>query len=161
MEPAPLTSIWGPSLWKILHNLTEKIGSISMPNSEDLEKRLWFVLLTSLKNSLPCPMCRNHYIAYYNSNRLDLIINKRNELQNNIRIWLYNLHNNVNSRLGKENLITLDNLSSIYGNYTLYKNDINIVYAEMVKGIKNKWILRDDAQKTIRIIRELISFYRI
>lgn len=161
MEPAPLTSKWGPHLWKILHGLTERIGQLQFRKTEDEEKRLWFIFLTSLKGSLPCPLCRKHYTEYYNNNRLDLMINKRNELKSVIRSWLFNLHYNVNTRLEKDNTISIDNLPSIYENYTMYQEDIKILYSEMTKGIKNQWITRDDAQKTIRMIRDLLAFYCI
>ena len=121
----------------------------------------FYLFLTSLKKSLPCPQCRKHYIEYYNTNRLDLIINKKNELKSTIRQWIFNLHCNVNIRLEKDNTMLIDNLPSIYENYNMYQDDIKILYSEMTKGIKHQWIIRDDAQKTIRMIRDLLAFYCI
>jgi hypothetical protein len=89
---APQNSVWGPALWKLLHFSAERIGLpvIRLPHEEE---RLWRGLLHSLALSLPCPLCKKHYVLYDRSQ--PLVFSKES-----VRSWLYHLHEQVNQRLG-------------------------------------------------------------
>ena len=162
---APQNNEWGPEMWKILHGLAEKIGSYQTivhrhrtDTQLNEEKRLWNVLLVSLRLSLPCPLCRKHYSDYINKHPLDNIIQANGPLlKDSIRIWLYNLHNDVNQRGGKSNFST-ENLSELYRNIN-YNHSLNIVANHMRRGLNKQWVSRDDVGRTIRILKEIFIFY--
>lgn len=86
--PAPLynpeTSVWGPSMWKVLHTLAE--FSDNSP--------LWFDILNALEIHIPCPTCKAHFIEY----RLH---NPAPADRQGIVDWFFILHNIVNARLNK------------------------------------------------------------
>ncbi len=160
----PSNNIWGPPLWRILHALTEKIGTFHSRFKYEEEKRLWITLLNSIKLSLPCPLCKNHYTTYYNSNPVHKIIANCNTsilLKTTIREWLFNLHSNVNIRLNKSIKITINDLHDMYSNYTNWMNDIHIISEQMKKGTYNHSITREDMMRTIKFIREMVAFYSI
>ena len=135
--------IWGPHLWIILHSLAEKIKNTSE------EKRLWAGLLSSLRWSLPCPQCKKHYTEYYAAN----IIKSPTQ----IRIWLYNLHSQINDRLGKEN-ITIEQLSELYNKPFNFTYHYSFVSNQMMNAIRLGGN-RDDIQRTFRFLHEIKCFY--
>ena len=77
-------SEWGPSLWSVLHKLPESAKSI--------EK-----LKNCLDNlCLPCHTCQEHYDQFVQK-RPPALIGTRTEAFD----WIFDLHNEVNERLGK------------------------------------------------------------
>lgn len=80
----PETTVWGPSMWKVLHTLAE-----CSDNSP-----LWFDILNALEIHIPCPTCKAHFIEY----RLN---NPAPADHQGIVDWFFILHNVVNARLNK------------------------------------------------------------
>lgn len=81
---------WGPGLWVFLHALPRNAESVHSAKAA----------LTHL--DLPCPDCRKHYRAFSKDHPLQAV-NTTQELER----WVFNLHNDVNKRLGKK-LYTFD-----------------------------------------------------
>jgi hypothetical protein len=159
IPPAPQTTEWGPAIWKILHSLAEKsVGTLKKNIIE--EKRLWFNLLNSLRYSLPCPNCRKHYNEYYITHLIDKFIQKDN-FNKDIRLWLYNLHCEANKNTGKDTVITIEELTLLYSNYGEFRNDAKIFVEHMQRALFYKWIIREDMQKTLRFLYEIMGFYSV
>ncbi len=162
---APQNNEWGPEMWKLLHGLCEKIGQYTIvthryitDTQEKEEKRLWSVLLGSLRLSLPCPLCRKHYTEYINSISPDRFIHSSPKLiKNDMKLWLYNLHSNVNQNNNKNN-IPIELLSELYKNID-YNHSLNVVALHMRRGLNKQWVSRDDIIKTIRVLKEMFVFY--
>lgn len=93
---APSIEDWGPTLWAILHGFAEHSGS-----NED-ERYIWISLLNGLYSVVPCPECAKHIKDWLRSHP---IIDLRNLPIMNLHSWitnyLYELHEDVNRRLGK------------------------------------------------------------
>ena len=86
-----LTEHWGPSAWNFLHSIT-----FSYPDSPSLEEqRNIEKLFDSLSFTLPCSECREHYISEIIKNPIDA------RSKTSLSIWLVDLHNRINVRLGK------------------------------------------------------------
>lgn len=81
MDPA----IWGSDTWKFLHVL-----SINEKASYKTLKTFFY----NLRFMLPCKKCRDNYIKHYKE--LPFPNNKKN-----IKLWLIELHNNVNKEINK------------------------------------------------------------
>jgi len=88
--PTVDTSIWGASMWKVLH--------IAALYNEKLSQ--WRVILQSLLTDLPCPDCRAHYAEWYNSHPLKSGLIPR-RFRRQVIIWLFDLHNAINLRTGR------------------------------------------------------------
>ena len=108
-------NIWGKHIWKSIHYIA--LGYPDIPTEE--EKNNYYTFFISLKNVLPCPLCRNHYTDIL-INELpitnDVMKNKHNLLK-----WTIDLHNIVNNKIGKKILSYEDAINIILNN----KDDIN------------------------------------
>ena len=148
---APQTHIWGPNLWMILHSAAERIGTshVKLPQEE---LRIWTGLLSSLRHSLPCPICKKHFTAYFSST---FVKSFNREF---IRHWLYTLHCQVNDRTEKSS-ITIEQVSEIYSKPFNFSAQFRIVAEQMNRALRIGWSSRDDIQKSIRFFEELKRFY--
>ncbi len=161
---APQNNEWGHEMWKILHGLAEKIGQYPeithryiINTGKIEEKRLWTILLSSLRLSLPCPLCRKHYTEYINRESPDKFLHMESVPKDKVKEWLFNLHNSVNERIQKP-CISIDFLSELYRNIT-FNHSLNIIVNNMRRGITKQWVTRDDVNRTIRVLKEMFAFY--
>ncbi len=150
---SPQTHIWGPHLWIILHSATERIGTSQLKRLPSEESRIWTNLLSILRYSLPCPLCKKHYADYFTHTT----INTFN--RDTIRSWLYTLHNQVNNRTEKTNIITIEQLPELYNKPFNFTHHFNIFVQQMNQAIRVGWCSREDIQRTIRFFQELKRFY--
>lgn len=150
---SPQNHIWGPQLWMILHSATEYVEHPKYIKLPQEESRIWINLLNSLRFSLPCPLCKKHFTSYMASNPLPPI--KRDF----VRIWLYNLHCQVNDKLGKPNTIPIEQLPLIYSKPFNFTESYNIIVEQMNRALRLNWSSRVDIQKTIRFFQEFKRFY--
>lgn len=91
---------WGPMLWTLLHALAERAGSAPLPGLQGDETRAWKIILTTLPKALACEECRTHLTGYIGANPI-VLPDKYSDLAAYVRLYLYNLHESVNTRLGK------------------------------------------------------------
>lgn len=86
-------NIWGRHLWFFLHTLT--FNYPLNPTKENKEQMMQ--LLNSLKNLIPCSVCRKHYVQN--------ITEHEPQLDNREKFfkWMVNLHNIVNGYTGRRN----------------------------------------------------------
>lgn len=150
---SPQNHIWGPQLWMILHSATERIGNSTLKRLPQEESRIWTNLLASLRYSLPCPLCKKHYTEYFAKTPITSFN------RDTIRLWLYNLHNQVNERTGKPNTITIENLPGIYSVPFNFTAHFNIVVQQMNQALRVGWCSREDIQRSMRFFQELKRFY--
>ena len=96
---------WGPRIWNVLHGLSLRAATASMEMMKADEMRAWEKVLVTTGPMLPCEDCRDHYSQWLLDNPIkpftSLPYFEKGEW---IRLWLYNLHSNVNRRLGKQNM---------------------------------------------------------
>lgn len=150
---SPLNHIWGPNLWTILHSCAEKIGSSPASKVPKEEARIWTAVLSSLRYSLPCPLCKKHFIAYCSAKPITVMSKEF------IRTWLYELHNDINQRNEKEILIPIEVLPELYSRPINYSIHLNLIITEMNKAVQLGWCSREDTQRTIRLLQEMKRFY--
>jgi len=137
----PQNNIWGPHLWTILHSLGERLKGNSLE-----ETRLWSGLLSSLRYSLPCPQCKKHYSDYYITHPIS-----------DIRIWLYNLHNEVNNRIEKKGIV-IEQLSE-YSKPFHFTHHYSFIYKHMIFALRVGWCNHTDITRTVRFLNEIKCFY--
>lgn len=149
---APQNHIWGHNLWTILHSSAERIGtsSVKLPREE---LRIWTGVLSSLRHSLPCPVCKKHFTAYFSTTPFKTFNREF------IRIWLYNLHCQINDRTGKKTDISIEQISEIYSKPFNFSAHFRIVVEQMNRALRLGWSSRDDIQKSVRIFEELKRYY--
>ena len=125
---------WGPIFWRLLHALAERAGSAPMMGLRGDEIRAWKGIITTLCNALPCDDCRSHCITYLVSNPVNIPDNY-SDIREYIRRWLFDLHSDVNLRLGKQNL-DYTQLTPIYSGLTLRQlfNTLEVVMNRAIQG---------------------------
>lgn len=87
------SKVWGQYLWRLLHCLTYSYN----PKLSSEIKAKYIRLFHVLKDFIPCPVCRSHYTSRCNYNPPERNMNSTDQFV----IWLSNIHNEVNSGLGK------------------------------------------------------------
>ena len=149
---APQNHIWGPELWIILHSAAERIGSshVNLPHEE---LRIWAGVLSSLRHSLPCPICKKHFTAYFSATPL------RTFNREFIRSWLYNLHCRVNDTTEKRVEITIEQVPEVYSKPFNFSAHFRVVVEQMNRALRLGWSSRGDIQKTVRLFEELKRLY--
>lgn len=142
---------WGPALWSILHHCTERIGMIPAKSVEESE--LWTVFLRQLQYNIPCIRCRPHYIAYYQKTGPPVITKE------SVRHWLYELHSDVNKRLGKPN-IEYHMLEEMYSKSFDFKKMMAIIKTQLQYNIRLKLLSPIDMEKFIKELDHFRRYYQ-
>ena len=102
-----LTSVWGPSLWHSLHAI-----SFNYPqNPTKQNKREYLNFFMSLRYVLPCKHCRDNFIKNIKKVPLNMKTMKNRET---LSKWLYNLHEEINTMLGKKSNLTYNDVRNRY-----------------------------------------------
>ena len=94
-----LTSVWGPSLWHSLHTIS--FNYPVKPSTED--KQQYFNFFLKLSDILPCKYCRDNYKKNIKSVKLNMNTMKNRDT---VSKWLYELHEHMNTMLGKKSNLT-------------------------------------------------------
>ena len=90
-----LTSVWGPSLWHVLHCI-----SFNYPiNPTPKQKKKYRQFVSNLEYILPCGVCRKNVKGNLKAVPLTTGALKN---RNNFSRWMYRLHEQVNKMLGKK-----------------------------------------------------------
>jgi hypothetical protein len=135
----------------ILHSAAERIGTQLLQRLPQEEIRIWMNLLSSLRYSLPCPLCKKHYTDYFSSHPI--------QSKDDIRNWLYQLHSDVNQQTGKPLNLSLEQIIERYSQpfqYTIY---YPVVEKQMIQGVRFGRCARVDLQRTVRCLEEMKRFY--
>jgi len=90
------SKVWGQYLWRTLHTITYTFDPKMPSNLREKYIRFFHVL----KDFIPCPICRAHYTKRCDSNPPE----KNMKTTDMLVSWLNNLHNEVNTGLGKPNI---------------------------------------------------------
>ena len=90
------SKVWGQYLWRTLHTITYTFD----PKMPTTLREKYVKFFHVLKDFIPCPICRAHY-----TKRCELNPPEKNMKSTDTIVgWLNNLHNEVNSGLGKPNI---------------------------------------------------------
>ena len=93
------STIWGPSLWYLIHTLSYTYDKNHKIHYQDF--------FNYLKIIIPCPICREHYRSYITKN--PITINNKNDFIN----WCFIFHNKVNIRLDNS-CMSIDTCNKLY-----------------------------------------------
>lgn len=105
-----ITYIWGPALWHSLHTIS--FNYPIKPTNNDIEN--YYNFFIGLKNVLPCKACRINY-----ENNLKKLKFSKNDLKNREKIsrFIYKLHEQVNTDIGKKSGLTYNNVKEKYESF--------------------------------------------
>lgn len=112
--------IWGQCKWHSLYSIAFNYPLIPT----DDNKQQYFQYFESIKNILPCCICRQHYAQHISKNPTKLTFECFNNRES-LTKWLYNLHCIINSELGFEYRITYQDVCNKYASY-IAKDDFTL-----------------------------------
>ena len=105
-----MTSIWGPPMWHVLHTI-----SFNYPvNPSNEQKKQYYTFFINLQNVLPCRYCRENYTM--NLKKYPITINTL-ENRESISRWLYEMHEIINTNLGKKSGLSYEDVRNTYENF--------------------------------------------
>jgi hypothetical protein len=114
------TEFWGPCAWKLMHSVaaTYRPQHQSVPNARtikedsDSAKLHYATFYKNLQYVLPCHLCRAHYSEFLGAHPVEDSLRDENTLQK----WVYDLHDDVNRRNGKQSP-TFDEVLRMYNEF--------------------------------------------
>lgn len=105
-----LTSIWGPGMWHYLHTM-----SFNYPvNPTEKDKNHYRDFVLQLQYVLPCGKCRKNLVR--NFKRLPLT-KESMKSRYTFSKYIYNLHELINTMLGKKSKLTYDMVRERYEHF--------------------------------------------
>lgn len=106
-------NIWGSHLWFSLHTIT-----FTYPiNPSTIDKNNFKNFFESLQNVIPCAICQRNYKRHLLEHPIDKHLNTRKDLV----YWFIDIHNMVNSEIGKK-FMSYDVVLKKYEN--VYQKDL-------------------------------------
>ena len=84
---------WGPAVWYFFHTIVEKVKDDHFVKM----RREIITWIVTICKSLPCPACSEHSNRYLSRNNIEKVATK-----DELKMYLFVFHNNVNERLGNE-----------------------------------------------------------
>jgi hypothetical protein len=105
-----MTAVWGPALWHSLHTI-----SFNYPvNPTEEDKVRYYKYFKYLGKVLPCKYCRDNYKNNLKTTNYSI---KVFENRDTLSRWVYNLHENVNSMLGKASGLSYQDVRNRYEHF--------------------------------------------
>ena len=105
-----LTSVWGPSMWHYLHTMS---FNYPVKPTKDI-KMNYFKFIYSLRNVLPCGKCRKNLHANFKKLPLKMC---HMESRTTFSKYIYDLHELINSMLGKKSNLTYEMIRDRYEHF--------------------------------------------
>lgn len=129
-----LTTIWGPGMWHFLHTM-----SFNYPISPQKEqKKRYYDFIYSLQYILPCGKCRANLTKNFKKHPLTM---KHMENRQTFSKYIYELHEVVNTMLGKKSQLSYEEVRERYEHFR----------SRCAKSIKD---IKKDLQKRVRKTRK-------
>ena len=105
-----LTYVWGPSLWHFLHTMS--FNYPVKPTCDD--KHHYMDYIKSLEYILPCRYCRENLKRNLKETNFTMSDMKSRDTFSK---FIFNLHNHINTMLGKKNILTYQEVRERYENF--------------------------------------------
>jgi hypothetical protein len=152
-----LTTVWGPSQWHFLHTMSFNYPVI--PSQEQKEQYRDFIL--QLEHVLPCKYCRINLTKNFKTLPLTMKEMKNRE---SFSRYIYNLHELINTMLGKKSNLTYCDVRERYEHFRARCNQQKKVEkgcTEPLVGKKSKSVIQVIPQEipcdTIQISPECLA----
>jgi hypothetical protein len=141
---------WGPSAWKLLHGLAERVGNQTLDVMIRDEKNELRIVLKDLWYLMPCRHCQEHYREWLRFNPPDSFLSKgAGYLQEDLRDWVFRLHESVNSRREVVSGFLPDTLTETYSTVNLREQAV-IFKTVYQRGLQTGVLKPEEWKKTWR-----------
>lgn len=149
---------WGSTTWKLLHGLAEKVGNHTNQIMIRDERNELRIVLRELWALLPCRNCQEHYREWIRHNPPDAFVSQGGGyLQEEMRAWVYRLHESVNARREVVSGIDPEKLPDLYSSVDLRENAL-ILKSVYQRGIQTGVLKPETWKKAWRHLDLLLRF---
>ena len=124
-----LTSVWGPGMWHVLHTMS--FNYPVEPTNADKENYRNYIL--SLRHVLPCGKCRKNLRVNFKKLPLKM---KHMESRETFSRYIYDLHELINSMLGKTSGLTYE---MVRERYEHFRARCSISLKEITSKLKKRY----------------------
>ena len=139
--------LWGNTVWYLYHSIAEQIKEDEFSNN----KNSIIEIIKLVCNVLPCPDCSKHATDILKNINFTNMTNKEE-----LKIFLFNFHNDVNKRLNKPQF-NKDNLNMYKkANFRIIVNNFNNIFSQN-SNIPQLMSVSFRRQKTLPIILNHIN----
>ena len=153
-----LTTVWGPAIWHFLHTMS--FNYPVQPTQEQKEQYRDFIL--QLEHVLPCKYCRMNLTKNFKTLPLTM---KEMKNRDSFSRYVYNLHELVNTMLGKKSNLTYCDVRERYEHFRArcnqQKKQVEKGCTEPIVGKKSKSVIhvipQDIPCDTIQISQECLA----
>lgn len=144
---------WGPIVWYLIHSVAYNINDDDYFNDY---KTSYFNFYESLKDIIPCPICRGHFSGIMKKKDIYKCKNKRDLIT-----WTINKHNKVNQRLKKTklNINDCDKIYAKLNNKKIYKALDILTFNTQLKWRLNSYRIFFESIRVTLPIKELRNLY--
>ena len=120
--------IWGPHIWRTIHYIS--LGYPETPSLND--KQIYKNFITSLKDVLPCAMCRKHFTELLTTHPLteQVLSSKTNLIK-----WCIDAHNIVNIQNNKKVFSYEEAINSIMSSKPCDHDNDNSFFYLLIIGL--------------------------
>jgi hypothetical protein len=138
-------SEWGPGAWQLLHGIGERIGNHSNHLLIQDERNELKLTLRHFWALLPCLKCQKHYKEWIQKHNPDSWIQGPFgvDLQDSMRNWVFNLHENVNKSRAVESGISLEQIKDRFNSVNL-REKANSLKSFYQKGLDTRTLKPED-----------------
>lgn len=152
---------WGASAWNLLHGLAERVGNHTNQIMIKDEQNELKIILKDFWTLMPCRNCQTHYREWIRYNPPDTFIMKGDMyLQENMRNWVYRLHESVNQRREVISEIKEVDLESMYKSIDL-RASATILKTVYQRGLQTGVLKAEDWKKTWRHLDLLLRYMSV
>ena len=109
------TAVWGPPAWIFLHSVAAGYPTEIISDDDKQKRKCIKKFFKCLGDTFPCKYCRDSYREYYKKHNINEFLDSRIKLNK----WLYNMHNEVNYKLGVK-LCDIPSFEEVFDKYQGY-----------------------------------------
>ena len=149
VNQASTRSYWGTAVWFLFHTISCRIDANFYASNY---MYIWG-FIKKICHTLPCPLCQKHASEY-----VDKISNNQINTKDRLKTVLFNFHNSVNSRTGKQvvgtNVLNKYNRANIKQIFDLF--EARFFYSYIGRRHFDDWIkneVRGEYYKFYNIVR--------
>lgn len=102
--PLPSKDVWAFYKWRDMYS--DAVTYPDNPTTQDMDQME--SLIRARAYFLPCPRCKPHFMAQVNGGIKEAVKSRKNLL-----LWLFHVHNDINSRNGKHIYSTEESVESV------------------------------------------------
>ena len=144
--------VWSRPTWFFFHGIAQQINKKFYDNNYI---EVWTNIIKNICYNLPCPMCKYHAINY-----ISLVKHRDINTKERLIRYLFNFHNNVNSRIGKP-IFNFSNLEK-YKRLKIIRT-FNVMYKNLTRNYYSgntftSWDRRKKLEITLTYMKEIINY---